>query len=220
MVQGCEELADGLIVAADFDPERSLTDGRETLGSLEIAGDLLLPAHPVNPGCRQNDGIVAALAHFAQAGIQITAKVFDNEIRSQTSQLRRPAQAAGAYQRPLGQLGKLAAIATDQHIPGIFPLGDGSYREPIRQHRRDILHAVDRQIHGTIQQSVFQFLDKESLAADLGERHIEDLITGGLDDSQLDPTTWPPPFEFGLHPLALRQRQQAAAGPNAQQSVH
>jgi len=134
--------------------------------------------------------------------------------------LRRPAQAAGAYQRPLGQLRKLAAIATDQHIPGIFPLGDGSYREPIRQHRRDILHAVDRQIHGTIQQSVFQFLDKESLAADLGERHIEDLITGGLDDSQLDPTSWPPSFEFSLHPLALRQRQQAAAGPNAQQSVH
>ena len=70
----------------------------------------------------------------------------------------------------------------DQRVARIFALRDRRQRQARRQLRRHILQAMHRQVDRPRQQRLFDFLGEQSLAADLRQRHVGDLVAGGLDD--------------------------------------
>ena len=55
------------------------------------------------------------------------------------------------------------------------------------QIRRDILHAVDRQIHLAPKKRFLDLFYKKSLSADVRQRNIQDFITLCLNSHQLHP---------------------------------
>src|SRR5579862_6116891 len=94
-------------------------------------------------------------------------------------------------------------------------------REPRRQRGRHVFHRMDGEIDAAVFQGLLELLGEEALAADLGERPVGHLIAGGADDDGLDRTF---SGERGMRAAEapaqlarLRQRELAAAGPDAQQ---
>ena len=54
--------------------------------------------------------------------------------------------------------------------------------QPARRIRRNILHAVYRQIHALFQQRLFQFLDEDSFPANLRQRRLLHLVARRFDN--------------------------------------
>ena len=80
---------------------------------------------------------------------------------------------------PRRQIGERAA---DHGVARIFALGNGGQHEAFGQFGRQILQAVHREIGAPVEQRFFDLLGEEALGADLGQRHVGDLVAGGLDD--------------------------------------
>ena len=91
-------------------------------------------------------------------------------------ELRLAPQATGPDPRAAGQIRQPRAPPGYQNVGGILAPGDGSNGEARREIGRDILHAVDREIHLAGQQRLFDLLDEERLAADLRQRDVQDLV--------------------------------------------
>ena len=104
------------------------------------------------------------------------------------------------------------SVTGDQHIRGGFALGDGSDGKPLGDVRRHVLHAVDGYVHAPVPQGLLDLLDEETLAAHLGERHVEDLVALGLDDRELDGHPGEARQQRRADPLGLPQRKLAARG--------
>jgi hypothetical protein len=96
-------------------------------------------------------------------------------------QLSLASQAAGAHPCPHGELFEPGTRPRDQDVRGILALGDGRDVEAGGQVGRDILHAVDGQVHPMIQQGLLDLLDEEGLAPHLGQRHVQDPVARRLD---------------------------------------
>ncbi len=112
------------------------------------------------------------------------------------------------------------SVTGDQHIRGGFALGDGSDGKPLGDVRRHVLHAVDGYVHAPVPQGLLDLLDEETLAAHLGERHVEDLVALGLDDRELDGHPGEARQQRRADPLGLPQRKLAAPGPDGDRLGH
>ena len=72
----------------------------------------------------------------------------------------------------------------------------------------------------TVEQGLFDLLDEEPLAADLGQGDIEDLVTTGLDDRQAHVAGGVHAADLVANPLGLPQGELAAAGADVQPGPH
>ena len=108
------------------------------------------------------------------------------QVRAELHELGLTAQAAGADTRALRQI--LDAVVADRQegIAGIDTFGDGRDLKRASQRGGKILEAVHGQIDATFGKRLLNFLGEHSLGADLGERHVSNLIARGLDDFKLD----------------------------------
>src|SRR4029077_558574 len=70
---------------------------------------------------------------------------------------------------------------------------------------------MHREIGGTIGERLLDLFDEQSLAADLRERHVENLIARRLDHVQLDDNSRLHGLEPRLDVLRLPERELAAA---------
>ena len=99
-------------------------------------------------------------------------------------ELRLAPQTAGPDPRAAGQIRQPCACPGYQNVCGILAPGDGGDREARRKIGRDVLHAVDREVHPAGQQRLFDLLDEERLPANLGQRDVQDLVPGRPDALQ------------------------------------
>ena len=99
-------------------------------------------------------------------------------------ELRLAPQTAGPDPRAAGQIGQPCACPGNQDVCGIFAPGDSRNGEARREIGRDVLHAVDREVHPAGQQRLFDLLDEERLPAHLGQRDVQDLVPGRPDALQ------------------------------------
>jgi hypothetical protein len=111
-------------------------------------------------------------------------------------------------------------MAGDQDIKGIFTLWNRADTQAFRYIPRHVLHAVNSDIYATVQKRFFDFLNKQSLAPDLGQRHIQNLISLGFDDLNLYSQKRMPRFNGLFDPVCLPEGQLAAAGSDAQDGFH
>ena len=77
---------------------------------------------------------------------------------------------------------EIAQLAADDGVVGIGALRNGGDGEAFGKLGRKVLHAVNREIDAAVEQSFFDLLGEEALAADLVERHVLNLVAGGFDD--------------------------------------
>ena len=164
-----------------FDRQHSLSHRRQTFRRRQHRGNPLSPAQPAQPGRSQYDGVVLPLVEFSQSGVQVAPQILDPQVRPQPQQLGFAAQTGGSDRRPGRQFRQTGIATADK---GVMRVQTGGYRrenQPRRQFRRHVLEAVHGQIDIPGQHRCFQFLGEQSLAADLRQRHVENLIAGRDD---------------------------------------
>src|SRR6266478_8010901 len=198
-----------------FGSDSALADGGQKNIGRKGFGDAIAPAEAVEAGFGEENAVVLAALGFAEARVDIAAKVADVEIGANVAKLRLAAKAAGADARTLAQIGQRGAAGGDEAVPDIFAAEDGGKGQARVDFGGNVLDAVDRDIDRFVEQSVFEFLDEDTLAADLGQRGVGEFIAESLDDDD---------FRFntggGKEALAdvfgLPFGQQAAARADAQ----
>ena len=203
-------------VAARLERERALPHRRQQDLRREALVDPLGEAESLQAGAGEDHGVEPLARELAQAGRNVAAKRRDLEVGAARPQLRGPAQAPGAdpgADRQRRERG--AALARDQRIARIRPLGKRHQRELRRQHGRQVLRAVHREIGPAVQQRVLDLLDEQALAAQLGERHRGETVALGLDRHQLGPAA-ERPLELIGHLARLGERELAGARGDAQ----
>src|SRR4030095_942225 len=125
-------------------------------------------------------------------------------------QLHLPSKAARAYFRRSGQILKLWTVG-DKRVAGIFSFRDRTEVEPFGKLKWHILKAMDCNVDAAIEQRFIDFLGEESLAADIRQRHIENLIASSFDGNELDVQARPTLFQFGLGPVCLPECKRASS---------
>ena len=101
------------ICCAAFDAECALTDGGHAdIGRKRLA-NAMRPAESVQASFRENDGVVFAGFDFAEARVDVAAKIAHVEIWANVKDLSPPAKAARADACPLTKIGERGAVAGD-----------------------------------------------------------------------------------------------------------
>ena len=129
--------------------------------------------------------------------------------------LGRPAKTAGADASAGFEIFEAKPLAGDQNIKRILPLRNRADTEACRDIPGHILHAVNSDINVIVQKRFLDFFDKEPLAADLGQRHIQNFISLGFDDLNLNRQMRMLRFNGLFDPVCLPEGQLAAAGSDA-----
>ena len=77
---------------------------------------------------------------------------------------------------------------------------------------------MDRKVDAPIEQRLLDLLGEEALAADLGQRPVEDAVAAGADDDDLEVAPWRSRARRrgGPRSLGLGERERAAAGADAE----
>jgi hypothetical protein len=222
MVQHVQFFGDGTVILTDFDAQGPLAGRRQHERFVEVLGDAMHQSEPPDAGGRQNDRIefFGRIIQFSQAGVHIAPQRYDLDIGACTAQLCCPPQAAGADSGGKGQLHKWRVLSRNENVGGIFTRGDWSDTKPLRQVGRHVLHAVDRQVDSTLQESLFDFFDEKSLAADVGQRDVEYFVAFGDDCDELNRKGREVFEQFRLNPVGLPQSKGALSGPDSENTFH
>ena len=198
---------------ARIEGDRMVMDG--FVGS--VGGETIIRTQldgPADQPLQLGERMVAKLREMGAdevlAQVREAADVDDLEVRPYMHHLRPTAQARRAELRTLGQGGEVVPGSRDDHVARVDPLGHGRDDAAFGQLGGDVLHRVHAQVHGAREELHLELLCEQALATHLGERYIEDLVAGGLDDREAHRQTGDG-LELGLDVLRLPQRELAAA---------
>ena len=208
-LHACKEF---VISYTQFNTQGSLANSREHLFRIKKGSDPLRKSQPVQSGPGKDNGIIFTFIKFTQPGIQIAAQVFDVQIRTKAGQLCLTPQAGSPNDRSPGQVVHTCIVKRDKGILGNFPCRHYGHMKSGGQIGGHVLHGVDGKIDPLIQQGIFDFLDKQPLAADLGQGYIQDFITLGGYLDQFHPGVGILLFNPVFHPGRLGNSQQAGPG--------
>src|SRR6266436_3047429 len=168
VVQSAEDFGGFGIGKAAFGGNRTLAHGREKNLWRKSFGDAIAPAEAVEPGFGEEDGVVFTALGFAEAGVDIAAQVADIEIGANVAKLLLAAKASGADARALAEIGEGGAACRDEAVSNVFAAEDSGKGQAGGDFGRDVLDAVDGDVDRFFHQGVFEFLDENAFAADLG----------------------------------------------------
>src|SRR5260221_14128166 len=101
-----------------------------------------------------------------------------------------------------------------EDIVHVLPFRDGRDRQPRREHRRDILQAVDREIDAMFEQCLLDLFREESFGSDQRQRRIENGIASGFDNIDFDRDAGAHPPQFVPDEVRLPEGKLASAGAN------
>lgn len=218
MFERCQQGVQLVIVEAAFDADRALTVGGQALFRLDEGGDAVRHLQPFQAGGGEDDGVVFTGVQLGETGVDVAAQVADHQIRACRAQLALATQAGGADYGSLRQLINLAEAVGNKGIARIFALADGVQAEPLGELHRHVFHGVHGDVGPSLQHGGFQLLDEQPLAAHLGERGIQDLVTLSAHGHQLDLQLGVQGFQPVFDEVGLPQGQGALASGNFQGS--
>jgi hypothetical protein len=92
------------------------------------------------------------------------------------AQLALAAQAGGADARAGRQRRQLRIARRHEGVARVLARADHRDDEAVRQADGDVLEGMNRDVGASFQEGLFQLLDEQPLAADLGERAVEDPV--------------------------------------------
>ncbi len=115
------------------------------------------------PAIASNVACTSPAIQFGDTRADIAAKRHDLQIGPAMQKLRGAAQRGRAHHHALGQRRDRRADGTDQRIARIFALRHADQRDPIGQHRRQILQRMHGQRHAAISRAASISLVKRPL---------------------------------------------------------
>src|SRR5204863_313788 len=143
---------------------------------------------------------------------KLDAEQLDLEVRAAREELALAAHARGADPRLLRKGIDGDRLAGAERIPRDLTRRDSDELEPGCELGGDVLHAVDREVGGALEERLLDLLDEQALAADLRERDVEDLVARGGDDVEVDGEVGRDGEEARLDVLGLPECEGGASG--------
>ena len=131
--------------------------------------DAPAPAQTVQPRFREHHRFILPAFHFSQTRIHIPAQIAHVQIRPDVPKLRLPPQTPSPNSRALPQTGQRRPVRPNQAVSNIFAPAHSRKHQPRRGIRRNVLDAMHCEINRFLKQRFFQFLNEDSLPADLRE---------------------------------------------------
>ena len=203
------------VIGAAFDADGALADGRQENVGRENFGDAMRCAEAIEARFGEHDGVVFAAFDFAEARVNVAAKIANVEIGAKMKELRAATEAAGADAGAFTESCEIGAVVGDETVANVFAPENRGEREAGRRFRRNIFDAVDGDVDGIVEQRFFELFDEDPLSADFGERSVLHFVAARLDDDD---------FAFdagGLEDLAVDEFrlplcEQAAARADAE----
>jgi DMSO reductase anchor subunit len=174
------------IVFARLDGDRALGDRRQPARSIEPMTDIARQPQTVQAGAGEDDRVVVAGFELRDPRVDVAAQILDIQIRSARTQLRLPSHRGRADDRPARKRIEIAEAHRDEGIERIGALEYRRQRERAVQRHRHVLERMHRRIGIAFQHRDFKFLEEQTLAADIGQRLVLDLVAAGGHRHQHD----------------------------------
>ncbi len=212
MVERREPGGDIGAVGQCLDAERALPRRRQRLLGRDGGADARGQPEACQSRGSQDDGVVFAAVELAQARVEIAAQAGDGKVRILRMDLGLAPQARGADDCAGRHVVERGVLVRHEGIQRHLALAGGDQREALRQHHRHVLHRMHRDVGAAVEQGVFELLDEQPLAADLGERAVEDLVAAGGHAEQFDAARRIQCFQTRLDVFGLPQGEAAFAG--------
>ena len=130
---------------------------------------------PFQSGRGQNNSIELAGVEFAQTCIDVTAQSMQIQSRESMPQLNLTPQTAGPDRCAGRQILKFRTVR-DECIAWIFAFRNRGEVDSIGKLKWNILQAVHGKIDAAVEQRFVDFLREQTLAADLRQRHVQNLV--------------------------------------------
>lgn len=127
-------------------------------------------------GGRWHDRVVVIGVELGEPGVEVAAQCGDSEVGPQRQQLRDASQAGGSDQSAARQGGDVVEPIGDERITRILALQHRGQLEAVGQMHGHVLERVNGQVRVAALERQLEFLDEQALAANLGQRAIEDLV--------------------------------------------
>jgi hypothetical protein len=142
---------------------------------------------PLQAGSGEDDGVVIAAVQFGKPGVEIAAQARHHKLRIAAAKLCLAPQAGSADHRSRGQCIQSVEFVGDEGIARVLALQDRGQGEACGQIHRHVLGRVHGQIGAALGQRQFQFFHEQALAADFGERSIQDFVPARGQGEEFDP---------------------------------
>ena len=162
-------------------------------------------------GRGQHDGVVLTFVELAQPRVQVAAQGLNAQVRPQGLEQHQPAQARSADHRALRQ-GRQAGVGVgDKRVTRVFALHHAGQRKAGRQIHGHVFERMHGDVGTAVGQRGFEFFDKQTLAANLAQRAVQNLVALRGHAQQLDLPAQAV-LQQGLHMFGLPHGQSAFAG--------
>ena len=220
MVQRRQQGMDLAVGGAALDPHGALAASRQAVFGADRGTDATLEAETNQPGGSQDDRVVLAGIQLGQTGINVATEELDFQVGAARQQLGLTAQTGSADHATGRQRIEIGVGVGYKGITRVFPFADAEQTEAGGEIHRHILHRMHSDVGFVLQQGGFQFLDEQTLAADLRQRCIEQLVTTTDHRHQADLETRMRLFQARLDVFGLPQGQGTLASGNTDFAGH
>ncbi len=186
MRQRCDQRLNRRVAAAAFDTDGALADRRQNNLRAQFLTNARRETQALETGAGENDGVVFALIELGQARIHVTAQIAHHQVGPPRAQLALAAQTGRADARALRQVVERGEVIRDEGVARVLAFEDHGQFQAVGQLHRHVFHGMHRDVGAVFQHGLFQFLDEQALAADFGQRAVENLIAAGGHADQFD----------------------------------
>ncbi len=186
MVMDCGQHVGGAgVVDAPFDPDGTLGHGGKHLCHVNAAPGHVGKAKPVQTRHRQKRSVRHPVIQLFHPGLHVAAKFHQLQIRAAMRQLRPPAQGRRSHNGGLRQINKRGKARRHEGIPHVLTREIGVKDQPVGLQGGHVLHRMDGNIDLPRQKRLFDFTGEQTLAANVFQGAVQNLIAQNLDDGDV-----------------------------------
>ncbi len=212
-------VAGAAVAGTAGDADGALADSRQDVIRLDYGSSGIGDPQALEPGEGQQGGVGPTFLELPEPCLHVAAELHDLEVGAAVQYLRLSSQRRSSYHGASRQLGEASGPGGDECVARVLAPQHGDQYDAVGQPRGQVLHGMHRHVDAPVQHGVVDLLGEQPLAADVGERTVEDLISRGLDDDHLDGARPSEPRvggdEISADLLGLGQGERAAPGADA-----
>src|SRR6266446_5847458 len=201
-------------VLAAFDHERALPRRGQALLGLEHRSDSRRETEPLEPRCGEHDRLEFSPIELREPRVEIAAQRIHHQLRMALAQLRLAPQAGSSNDASRRQRFEARAQVRYKAVARVLSRGDRRQAKALGQTHRYVLRRVHGKIGPPVLERGLEFLDEKALAADLGERPIDDLVASRRDAEDAHLAMRIQALELAGDMLGLPHREPAPARRN------
>src|SRR5690606_38853386 len=154
------------------------------------------------------------------ARLDVAAHRLDAQVGARMPELRLASQAGRADDAARGNLVDAHVIGRHEGVEWVLALQHGDDLEALRDLCGDVLHGVHRDVRPPFEHGALELLDEQALAADLGQRRVEDLVATRCHRHQLDGQARVVAAQQRRDMLGLPEGEAALPGRDPDRAVH